>query len=46
MDFSNANNKGKAPAADESIQLDLAADVLKGLLDKKNKFDSWCRSII
>ena len=37
------SSKGKAPAVDESIQLDLAADILKGLLDKKNKLDSWCR---
>ena len=40
------SNKGKTPAVDESIQLDLAADILKGLLDKKNKFDSWCRLFI
>ncbi|KAF8636938.1 hypothetical protein AX17_003189 [Amanita inopinata Kibby_2008] len=32
----NARGKGKAPAVDDSIQLDLANDILKALLEKNN----------
>ena len=46
MYCSNARGKGKGPAVDEMIQLNLANDILKGLLDKKNNFDSWYRLFI
>ncbi|KAM6503308.1 Nuclear condensing complex subunit [Amanita muscaria] len=40
------NAKGKAPATDESVQVDLASDVLKALLDKKNNFEKEDKRVL
>ncbi|KAF8635378.1 hypothetical protein AX15_000383 [Amanita polypyramis BW_CC] len=42
----NARGKGKSSAVDEVIQLDLAGDILKGLLDKKNNLDKEDKRVL
>ncbi|KAK2461194.1 hypothetical protein APHAL10511_006721 [Amanita phalloides] len=42
----NVRDKGDAPSTDESIQLDLANDILKCLLDKKSSFDKEDKRVL
>ncbi|PFH49328.1 hypothetical protein AMATHDRAFT_147847 [Amanita thiersii Skay4041] len=44
--LAQAIGKGKGPAADDTIQLDLAGDIIKGLLDKKHSFEKEDKRVL